>query len=669
MEPTATDASPIAESALAGVDTGVIVIDSARRIVLWNAWIERRTQIPAAAARGRTIEEVFAKANIARLVHAISEAIDFGNSGFLSHALHPSLLPMRGLDGRPLAHNIRVRHLAGARSHCLVQIDDITETIRREAVLRDRQNARYRAVVDSALDAIVTTDASGAIQWMNDAAVRQFGYVPDEAVGQGIALLLAQPADWPSEIEQDNAARPVIETTGRRKDGSLLHLDVAASRWTIGGQVFVTGILRDSTERKAAAAALKQLNESLERKVVERTREREEALAKLFASQKMESIGKLTGGLAHDFNNLLAAILSNLDLLRKRLPDDQKFRRLLDGAIHGAERGASLTARLLAFARRQELKPEAVDVAEMVSGMTELLERSLGASVEIETDIPGGLPAMHVDLNQLELALLNLAVNARDAMPFGGSLSISAVAETFADAVPVADLSPGDYIRISVTDNGVGMDETILAQAREPFFTTKGPGKGTGLGLSMVYGLTVQSGGGLRLRSKTGQGTTVDLWLPKSNQDAKPGSVAQLAPSVARRRHSVLLVDDDPLVRMGTIDMLEDLGHMVTEAGSAAEALTMLQAGTRVDLVITDQAMPGMRGTELAAQLRQKHPELPVVLATGYAELPNGENVELPRLSKPFRQDDLAAVIDAVTQSGGKGAKVVALRRPKWVSQ
>ena len=665
MEPTATDVALILDSALAVVETGVIVVDSARRVVLWNAWIERRSLIPASAALGRTIEEVFAEADITRLVQAVTEAIEFGNSGFLSHALHPSLLPMRGLDGRPLAHNIRVRHLdSGGKSHCLVQIDDITDTIRREAVLRDRQNARYRAVVDSALDAIVTTDPSGTIQWMNDAAVRQFGYAADDAVGQGIGLFLAQPADWPSGNAQDNAAPPVIETTGRRQDGSLLHLDVAASRWTTGGQVFVTGILRDSTERKRAVEALRHLNEDLERKVEERTREREEALAKFFASQKMESIGKLTGGLAHDFNNLLAAILSNLDILRKRLPDDQKFRRLLDGAIHGAERGASLTARLLAFARRQELKPEAVDVAEMVSGMTELLERSLGASIQVKSDIPSGLPAMHADLNQLELALLNLAVNARDAMPFGGWLSISAAAEAFADAVPVPDLSPGDYIRISVTDTGVGMDDTILAQAREPFFTTKGPGKGTGLGLAMVQGLALQSGGALRLRSKPGQGTTVDLWLPKSRDVRSKAPVASPAPAGPHRRLRILLIDDDVLVRMGTVDMLEDLGHAVTEAGSAAEALTILQAGrTSVDVVITDQAMPGMRGTELAAELAQKYPALPVILATGYAELPNGADPGLPRLSKPFRQEDLHLMLQHVVQPDGKKVKVIASRR------
>jgi PAS domain S-box-containing protein len=664
MEPTATDVLLILESALAAVETGVIVVDSARRVVLWNAWIEQRAQIPAQAAAGRTIDELFAGTNISRLAQAVSEAIEFGNSGFLSHALHPSLLPLRRLDGRPLAHNIRVRHLyGGGRAYCLVQIDDITEAIRREAVLRDRQNARYRAVVDYALDAIVTTDAAGVIQWMNDAAVRQFGYSAEEAVGQAIGLFLPRPADWPLDGPQESARKPAIETTGSRKDGSVIRLDVAASHWTSGGQLFVTGILRDSTERWVAAETLKRLNEDLERKVEERTREREEALAKLFASQKMESIGQLTGGLAHDFNNLLAAILSNLDLLRKRLPDDPKFRRLLDGAIHGAERGAALTARLLAFARRQELKPATVDVGEMVSGMTELLERSLGASIQVKAEIPGGLPAMHVDLNQLELAMLNLAVNARDAMPFGGSLTISAAAEIFRDAVPVPELSPGDYIRISVTDTGVGMDDTILAQAREPFFTTKGPGKGTGLGLSMVQGLVVQSGGAMRLRSKPGQGTTVDLWLPKSRDVGYKAPVAAPAPAAPHRRLSVLLIDDDALVRMGTVDMLEDLGHVVTEAGSAAEALTILQAGrTSVDIVITDQAMPGMRGTELAAELAQKYPALPVILATGYAELPDGADPGLPRLSKPFRQEDLVTVLQRVVPPDGKKVKLIALR-------
>jgi PAS domain S-box-containing protein len=655
----------IAGGILDAVDVGVIVVDSNVRIVFWNEWIAQKSGIAASGAVGKSLQEVFSGLRTSRLVQAISDAIEFDNSGFLSHTLHPLLLPLHGTDGRALLHNIRIKPLANdGWPRCLVQIDDVTETIRRQAVLRDRQNARYRAVVDSALDAIVTTNESGVIQWMNNAAERQFLFDAEAAVGQPIGLFLVNPADWPSGREQDDATRRITETSGRRKDGSVLHMEVTASQWKSDGRVFVTGILRDTTERQLAAEALKRLNEDLEQKVEERTREREEALAKLFNAQKMESIGQLTGGLAHDFNNLLAAVLGNLDLLRKRLPDDPKFRRLLDGAIHGAERGASLTSRLLAFARRQELKPKAVDVSVLMSGMTELLERSLGSSIQVKTSIPADLPAVHVDINQLELALLNLAVNARDAMPFGGTLSISAASDAFVDAVPVPDLARGDYVRITVTDTGVGMDETILAKAREPFFTTKGPGKGTGLGLSMVHGLAIQSGGALRLSSKTGQGTTVDLWLPKSPHAAVAEStVAAPSLKLARRLYRVLLVDDDALVRMGTIDMLEDLGHEVVEAGSAAEALTILQAGTGLDMVITDQAMPGMRGTELAAQIGQKYPNLPIILATGYAELPNEDDPGLPRLSKPFRQEDIAKIIDTVMQRNHAGAKVVALRR------
>ncbi|HEX4555415.1 MAG TPA: PAS domain S-box protein [Xanthobacteraceae bacterium] len=665
MNSPTPDSSFTLASALDVIDAGVVVVDSARRIVLWNEWMVRKSGIEAKAALRRPIEEVFPGLRTDRLIQAVSDALAFDNSGFLSHTLHPALLPLRGSGGEPLLHNVRIRPMASnGGSYCLVQIDDVTEMIRRQAVLRDRQNARYRAVVDSAHDAIVTTDESGVIQWMNNAAQRQFLFDADEAVGQPIGLFVTNAAEWPSGREQNDATRRITETSGRRKDGSVLHMEVTTSRWSSDGRVFVTGILRDTTERKLAAEALKRLNEELEQKVEERTREREEALAKLFNAQKTESIGQLTGGLAHDFNNLLAAILGNLDLLRKRLPDDAKFRRLLDGAIHGAERGASLTSRLLAFARRQELKPKAVDVAALMSGMTELLERSLGSAIQIETRIPADLPAIHVDVNQLELALLNLAVNARDAMPFGGSLSISAACDTVADAGSVPELARGDYVRITVADTGVGMDETILAKAREPFFTTKGPGKGTGLGLSMVHGLAAQSGGALRLSSKAGQGTRVDLWLPRSAHQAKPESnAAQPSLKVVHPHCRILLVDDDALVRMGTVDMLEDLGHEVVEAGSAAEALTLLQAGAGLDMVITDQAMPGMRGTELAAQIGQKYPGLPIILATGYAELPNEDDPGLPRLSKPFRQEDIAKIIDVVLQRDDRGAKVVALRR------
>ena len=656
---------PIFADLFDGLDVGVVVVDGQRRIMFWNSWIVRASGIEAKAAQGRTLEEVFPGAAARRLPIAMADALESGSSSFLSHTLHPALLPLRFADGRALLHNVRVRPLtSGGRAFCLVQVEDVTDVIRRETVLRERQNARYRAVVDSATDAIVTTNEAGLIQWMNVAAERHFQFNADHAIARHIGMLLANAEDGPSGAANDDSPKQIIEASGRRKDGSGMHLEISTARWASEGRVFVTGILRDVTERKLAAEALQRLNEELEHKVEERTREREEALEKLFTSQKMDSIGQLTGGLAHDFNNLLAAILGNLDLLRKRLPDEPRFRRLLEGAIHGAERGASLTKRLLAFARRQELTPESVEVQALVDGMQDLLQRSLGSEVQIKADIPDDLPLVRVDANQLELAMLNIAVNARDAMPFGGTLSISAAPETFGKNVPVPDLAPGEYVRITIADNGIGMDATILAKAQEPFFTTKGPGKGTGLGLPMVHGLAVQSGGALRLSSTPGQGTTVDLWLPRSRGDEVSRSVPteQILPHAVCKRCRILLVDDDALVRIGTVDMLEDLGHEVFEANSATEALALLDSTPGIDLVITDQAMPGMRGTELAARIAQLRPSMPVILATGYADLPHGEGSVLPRLAKPFRQEDIAAAMDKVMQPPSD-PKVVALRR------
>src|SRR6266849_6384317 len=276
-------------------------------------------------------------------------------------------------------------------------------------------------------------------------------------------------------------------------------------------------------ERRVAerTAELQRFNEELEQRIDERTRERETALAQLFEAQKMDTIGRLTGGVAHDFNNLLMAVLGSLALLEKRLgAEDQHCRRLLQNAVQGAQRGAALTQRLLAFSRRQELKPEAVDVLLLVSGMRELLERALGHGVELRTQFDGPLPAALVDANQLELALLNVALNARDAMPYGGTLTISATQCTQSADGAEASLPPGDYVLIKIADNGIGMDEITLNKATEPFFTTKGPGKGTGLGLSMVHGLAAQSGGLLRIHSEPNVGTTIELWLPRATTSA-----------------------------------------------------------------------------------------------------------------------------------------------------
>ncbi|MDP3077410.1 ATP-binding protein, partial [Bradyrhizobium sp.] len=363
----------------------------------------------------------------------------------------------------------------------------------------------------------------------------------------------------------------------------------------------------------------------------------------LFQSQKMDAIGQLTGGVAHDFNNLLMAVLGSLELLRKRLPDDPRTKRLVDNAMHAAQRGAGLTQRMLAFARRQELNPVTLDVANLVRGMTGLLHSSLGATAQIRMEFASGLNRVLADPNQLELAILNLAVNARDAMPKGGLIVITAKEETITGA---PDLKDGNYVCLSVTDNGVGMDEATRRRALEPFFTTKGVGKGTGLGLSMVHGMIQQSGGKFVLRSSKGEGTTAELWLPAADGADHVESAA--APKLLNGKEGPLLilaVDDDALVLLNTTAMLEDLGHTVLEATSASSALDIIRREDDIDLVITDQAMPHMTGSDLAAAIRLEKPGLPIILATGFAELPPGADEGLPKLSKPFLQQQLADAI------------------------
>jgi signal transduction histidine kinase len=396
-------------------------------------------------------------------------------------------------------------------------------------------------------------------------------------------------------------------------------------------------------------AELAQTNADLERRVEERTREREAALAQVHEMQKVESLGQLTGGVAHDFNNLLMAVLGNLGLVSKYAGGDPKIARLVDSAIKAAERGASLTKRMLAFARRQELKPEVVDVPRLVGGMVDMLRHSLGPEIEIATEFPPAQLATRVDPNQLELALLNLALNARDAMPDGGRLVIAARRETVG-AGDVPGLGAGDYICLSESDNGAGMDEATMMRAAEPFFTTKDPGSGTGLGLSMVDGLVAQSGGTMRIKSRLATGTTIELWLPIwQGDDVKTGEPPRLARGSCPGSYQVLLVEDDEMVAAGTMAMLEDLGHTAIEVNSAAAALEVLNANGGIDIVVTDHAMPGMSGSELARRIRHAWPDLPVVLVTGYADLLNGFDPDLPRLAKPYRQQELGDLISALT--------------------
>src|SRR5580704_5025601 len=349
---------------------------------------------------------------------------------------------------------------------------------------------------------------------------------------------------------------------------------------------------------------LELLNAELERRVEERTRERETAWAQVQQMQKLESMGQLTGGIAHDFNNLLLVISGNLEILSRRLPHDVDIKSRLASAVDAVDRGRTLTERLLAFAKRPELKREAVDVPHLITGMTDMLRRSLGPAIEIAVEFEGGLPPIRTDANQLELALLNIALNARDSMPDGGRLQI-AVRRENVKAGSVRSLNAGEHVRIAVTDTGSGMDEATLRRASEPFFTTKELGKGKGLGLSVVHGLAAQSQGALCLASQVGVGTTAELYFPIGEPGAaEPPPPASLNITVPSRSCNVLLVDDDPMVADTAASMLQCLGHQVLVAPSGTEALNILQGESRIDLVITDHAMPHMTGSELADQIR-----------------------------------------------------------------
>ena len=401
------------------------------------------------------------------------------------------------------------------------------------------------------------------------------------------------------------------------------------------------GTAIDVTGRKRVEQELRDLNETLELRVAERAAALGAAQEQLRQSQKMEAMGSLTGGVAHDFNNLLTPIVGTLDMLQRQGLGGEREQRLIAGAAQSAERAKTLVQRLLAFARRQPLQATGVDLGPLVKGMADLISSTTGPQIKVVVDAPGSLPPAVADPNQVEMAILNLAVNARDAMPDGGVLRISVQAETVGPRHRTK-LSPGLYLLVSVADTGCGMDEATARRAVEPFFSTKGIGKGTGLGLSMVHGLASQLGGTLTIRSKRGLGTNVELWLPQSNEPLVPTGPVVNLPTTAKGQGTALLVDDEDIVRLTTADMLNELGYKVVEAGSAEEALKLIDRGLAPDLLITDHLMSGMSGTDLARTMVTRQPNTKVLIVSGYAEA-EGIAPDLPRLTKPFRTSDLAA--------------------------
>ena len=502
-----------------------------------------------------------------------------------------------------------------------------------EAVALKAEKKVYADIVETSTAAITALGPDWKILAINRANVEAFEHVYGKRpkVGDHFLSLFDQ---IPDQVEQQRA----IWTRALNGETFVMVGEFGDNAFEKRSyEVRFTPLLNGAGERIGASSTSYDVSARVQA-------EAQLALAQeqLLQAQKMEAMGQLTGGVAHDFNNLLTPIVGSLDLLQQRGVGGEREARLIAAAIQSAERARTLVHRLLAFARRQPLQPKAVDIAALVRGMTELVASTGGARVRLEVDLADDLPFAHADAHQLEMALLNLGVNARDAMPDGGTLRISAHLETV-DSDHASGLQPGAYVRLSVADTGAGMDEATLARAIEPFFSTKGVGKGTGLGLSMVEGLARQLGGAMQLRSQLGVGTQIDLLLPVSQ--ARP---AEVAARPAEASHDpgqagvALVVDDEDAVRLSTAEMLTDLGYLVVETASAEEALLRIRGDLCPDLVVTDHIMPGLSGTDLAQALAKDYPDLPVLIVSGYAD-EDGIPAHLARLTKPFRRAELSA--------------------------
>jgi PAS domain S-box-containing protein len=511
-----------------------------------------------------------------------------------------------------------------SRKNAEAALQTLNETLVMQVAARSAERDR---LWDLSQDMLARADYTGMMSAVSPAWERVLGWSESELLSRGYASFM-HPDDMPPTLEaitrMSQTMQPArFENRIATRDGGWKPIEWTVAPEPDGFNFIAVG--RDLSEAKAREAELAAAQEQLRQ------------------SQKLESMGQLTGGVAHDFNNLLTPILGTLDMLQRGGAGGERERRLIAGAVQSAERARILVQRLLAFARRQPLQASPVDLAKLAHGMVELVASTTGPQIEVVVDAPDGLPLANTDPNQIEMAILNLAVNARDAMPRGGVLRIAVSAENVGTRHHCR-LAPGRYLCMSVADTGTGMDGATLARAVEPFFSTKGIGKGTGLGLSMVHGLASQLGGALAIRSAPGDGTCVELWLPQSDDAAPAAEPDAVVISPQDRRRSVLLVDDEELVRLSTADMLSELGYEVREASSGEEALKLLERGFAPDILVTDHLMPGMSGTELARLVRQRSPDIRTLIVSGYAET-DGIALDLPRLTKPFRNIELAACL------------------------
>jgi PAS domain S-box-containing protein len=623
----AEDALRAAEARFAGILTvapqAIISTDESQCIRLFNLGAEKVFGYSADEATGQTLD-LLLPARFRETHHKHIE--EFVNSSEAS----------RMMDRRPEIVGLRKDGTEFPAEACISKLE-LNGDVILTAVLRDiteRKQAEHlsrqlTAIIETTDDAVILETRDGTILHWNEGAERLYGYSRDEMLGKSATMLsLPEPNEVSDIIKHINKGERLgnYEAVHRIKDGSLIDVSITVSAVTDehGNVTGISAIVRDITELK-------------------RTREQ------LQQAQKMESMGQLTSGVAHDFNNLLAVVMGNTELLEDRLGSDDKP---LNAILRAATRGAELTERLLAFSRQQPLRPQVIDLGELVSGMSGLLTRTLGEAIDIETKAAPGLWDASADPGQVENALLNLALNARDAMPGGGKLTIGCenahLDKAYAAQNP--EVVVGDYAVLAVSDNGTGMSAEVQAHAFEPFYTTKDVGQGSGLGLSMVYGFAKQSGGHASIYSNKGQGTTVKLYLPRAGEAPQSEKAHQDADVPRGRGEVVLVIEDDPDVRDFAVQMLKGLGYRVIEVPDAAKARKLLAEGTQVDLVLSDVVLPGgLSGPEFAEEARTTHPDLKVIFMSGYLAEAAKRNGFLGSdkvlLAKPFQRQQLAKAL------------------------
>jgi PAS domain S-box-containing protein len=617
------------------VDYAIYMLDAAGLVTSWNRGAER--------FKGYSESEIIGQ-HFSRFYTEEDRAIDLPQTA-LQTARETGRFEQEGWrvrkDGtRFWAHVVidPIRDAEGDLVGYAKITRDLSERRRAEEQLRQSQE-QLRLLVQGVTDyALYMLDLDGHVSSWNAGAERIKGYTRDEILGHHFSRFYTEEereAGVPSKGLQQAATEGRWETEGWRvrKDGSRFwaHVVIDAIRNDAGALIGFAKITRDVTERKNAE------------------RELEEAREALFQSQKMEAVGQLTGGIAHDFNNLLTVIIGGLDTIARSKPTDVRIRRALEMSRHAADRAAGLTSRLLAFSRKQALEPTPSDLNTLVRDMADLLHRTLGEQIELESVLSPRLWTVEIDQNQLESAILNLAVNARDAMPSGGKLTIE-TQNTFLDesyTATDAEVRPGQYVMISVSDTGSGMSKSTLARVFEPFFTTKELGRGTGLGLSMVYGFVKQSGGHVTIYSEEGQGTTVKLYFPRHlMSEETPGEENEPEYPSASEDEVVLVVEDNPEVRAFCVTSLSELGYRVLEAADAETALSILRSSQRVDLLFTDVVLPGRTGKVLADESANARPSLKILFTTGYSRnaiVHHGRlDAGVRLLQKPYTFDQLA---------------------------